>query len=119
MQGMQSAANEFVNSQIFFGCKSSIAGHTEFMNIPDSPILLIVSANNGVCAGKTLQGQELINFQDLQASVSEEQSVFVAAATQLGCLSYRKELTTCRPEIWAQLEVCQARRTEQPFFISQ
>ena len=61
-------------------------------------------------AGKTLQGQELINMQDLQASVAEEQSVFMAAAHQLGSISYRKELTTCRPEIQMILEVCQAAR---------
>ena len=49
-------------------------------------------------------------MQDLQASVSEEQSIFMAAAHQLGILSYRKELTACRPEIQVHLEVCEAVR---------
>lgn len=44
-------------------------------------------------------------MQDLEASIAEEQRVFMAAAHQLGHLSCRKELTSCKPEILLLTEV--------------
>ena len=44
-------------------------------------------------------------MQDLEVSIAEEQRVYMLAAHQLGRLSYKKELTSCRPEIILHTEV--------------
>lgn len=58
-------------------------------------------------AGKALHGHELTNMRDLEASIAEEQRVYMLAAHRLGMFSYKKELESCRPEILSHLEVRQ------------